>query len=65
MLNKNEDLKAFARKKRVPFWAIAQELNISEMTFTRWLRVELTPERRAQIMNAIEAIARRENEERS
>lgn len=57
MPRKNEDVRTLAKKKGVSFWQIAQKLDISEWTFTRWLRYDLEPERREAIMTAIDTIA--------
>lgn len=54
MLNRNADLKKL--KGGVPNWAIAEKLGISEMTLYRWFRQELTPERKLQILEAINSI---------
>lgn len=61
---RNNDLRLEARAKGVSLWQVAQELKVSEMTLFRWLRCELSEDRRDQIVNAIEKISRRELEER-
>lgn len=51
MLNRNQDIKE--AKKDVPDWAIAEKLGISENSFYRWIRKELSIEKRTMIMQAI------------
>lgn len=38
-------------------WQIAKALGIHEATLSRWLREELTPERREKVLAAIEALS--------
>ena len=46
----------------VKLWQVAQELEVSEATLTRWLRTELDAEREGRILSAIDEIRRaREN----
>ena len=56
----NQEIKKIAKDKRVPQWRIAQKIGVSEMTLTRWLRVDLTPEKRTLIINAIDEISKSE-----
>lgn len=60
----NSDVRQTARDRGVALWRIALELGISEMTLTRWLRVELSPEKRARIMDAISKLSSAKLEER-
>lgn len=52
----NEDVRRAARAAGVPLWMIAAELEISEPTLTRWLRVPLPDDRRDEIMKIIRAL---------
>lgn len=54
----NDHIRQEMKKAGVPLWKTALSLGVSEMTLTRWLRVPLTPEKEAKIMEAIEAAAR-------
>lgn len=54
----NEQVRAAAKKARIPLWRIANHLKISEPTMTRWLRVPLSPEKEKRIMDAINTIAK-------
>lgn len=56
----NKTIKEAIRKAGVKQWQVAAELGISEATIVRWLRQELTEERRKAILSAIEALSRKE-----
>lgn len=55
----NQELRKQAKKAGVTLWQIALEIGVSEPTVIRWLRIELEPERKKQILEAIENIAGR------
>lgn len=55
----NSEVKAYALKKLVPQWQIAQALGISESLLIRTLRTELSEENRKQIISAIDGIVER------
>ncbi len=57
MLVRNDEIKAMAKGNGVYMYEIADRLNVSEPTLTRWLRHELTAARREEIVNAITAIS--------
>lgn len=46
------------KKQGITKWKIASEIGIADTTFSKWLRKELTPERRGQIMDAIEKLSK-------
>lgn len=54
---KNLDIRAVARGKGVYLYEVAAVLDISEPTIMRWLRAELTDERRTAILDAIDRVA--------
>ena len=56
----NADIKAEIKEKGLRQWMVAQKMGICETTLVRWLRDELTDERRKAIFSAIEALSRRE-----
>ena len=35
------------------YWQVAEALNVSDSTFTKWLRRELDPAKKAAVMEAI------------
>ena len=53
----NEKLRTIAREKGVFLWQIAEMLGISEPTMTRLLRTELSEDKRARIMAAINELS--------
>lgn len=56
MKKRNIDIRTLARVENVKFWRIAEQLGISEVTFSRWLRMELPPEKKELIKTAIREI---------
>ena len=52
----NSNIKELLRKKRIYQWEIAAKLNVSEITFCRWLRQDLPEEKQLQILSAIAEI---------
>lgn len=53
----NANIKELLRKKRIYQWEIAAKLNVSEITFCRWLRQDLPEEKQLLIRKAIDEIA--------
>lgn len=51
---RNHDIRRLIIAKRLKHYEVAATLGISEYTFCKWLRVELTPERRQKVMDAID-----------
>lgn len=58
MLKANEDVRRAARAAGVPLWRIAEALQVSEPTLTRWMRTPLPDDKRDRIMKAIPALER-------
>ena len=56
----NTHIRKAARVAEVPLWRIALEIGVSEPTLTRWLRVPLSAEREAKIMQAINNLSKEE-----
>ena len=52
----NMDIREQIAKKRLRFYEVAQVMGVHPATLTRWLRYELPPERKAEIMKAIKSI---------
>lgn len=50
----NEDIKSSIKEAKLAYWKIAKILGISENTFGRKLRVELTEEEKDKIFKLIE-----------
>ena len=53
----NEQLKSFAREKKIPLWKIADSLGVSEFTLIRRLRHELPAEDRFLIESIIKELS--------
>lgn len=56
MFNRNEDIKK--AKGFIPNWVIAEKLGVSENTIYRWMRQELSDDKKQRILNAIKDIKR-------
>ena len=52
----NEDLRNEFRISNVKQWEVADALGISEMTMVKWLRKELSPDKKAMIRDGIAAV---------
>ena len=55
----NENLKKDLKDAGITFWALADELGVSEPTITRWMRHELKDETK----KAVEAVIRKHKED--
>lgn len=53
----NEDLKRYAREKRVKLWEIAERFGCNDGNFSRKLRTEFTPEIKENTFKLIDEIA--------
>ena len=58
---KNADIRNLIKKHRIHNYEIAQKLGVSEFTFCRWLRTELSEEKQKQVLDAISFFIRGEN----
>jgi transposase-like protein len=56
IMDRNQDLKNLIRASNIRNWQIAEELGISENTFYRMLRKELSNSDKEQILKAIETV---------
>ena len=54
----NQEIKKAIRTAGLKQWQVAKACGVSEFTLVRWLRDELTDERREAIFSAIEALSR-------
>lgn len=61
-MKRNEDIRATARQKKVYLYEIADALGVSEPTFIRWLRKELSEKQKADIRAAIDIVAEQRKE---
>lgn len=53
---KNPEIREAIKRARVKHWQIAAELGIGESTLVRWLRFDLTDERKGLILAAVEKV---------
>ena len=56
MIKHNNDIRTKAREDGVYLYEIAEKLNVSEPTFNRWLRKELSENLKQKALAAIEEI---------
>ncbi len=56
-MKNNQTLRAYAKQKGVYLWEVAESLSISEATFNRKLRRELSEKDRIKMMDHIDKIA--------
>lgn len=57
----NFDIRVKACANNISLWQLAEKMNISESTMTRWLRKELPDEKKAIFEKAINAIIAERN----
>lgn len=62
-MRRNEDIRAIAHRKKVYLYEIADALGVSEPTFNRWLRKELSETKKADIRAAIDIISEQKKED--
>ncbi|ASA98027.1 hypothetical protein [Anoxybacillus flavithermus] len=62
MFNRNEDIKK--AKGDLPNWAIAEKLGIHENTLYRWLRSEMSDEKKRLVIDAINKLKRELEEQK-
>lgn len=55
--NANEDIRRAISEKRLFNYEVAEKLGVSEFTFARWLRYELSEEKKELVLNAINELA--------
>ena len=65
MMKRNNDIRAAAKENRVYLYEIAEKIGISEPTFIRRMRKELSDAIRAKVFAAIEEIKREHENEPS
>lgn len=53
----NNDVREYALNKAVPMWMIGAKLNISDSTFSRRLRREMSEAEKAEIRAIVDEIA--------
>lgn len=56
IMQKNNSIREYAKKRGVYMYQIAEFLGIGEATINRWLRSELDSDKKELIINAIDSI---------
>lgn len=59
---KNLDVRKAIFNAGLRHWQVAQKVGCSEATFSRWLRYDMSTERKRQILQAVESLAGGANE---
>ena len=55
---RNREIKDYIQNKKVPFWMVAEKLGITDSSFSRLLRYELSDEKREQIISITDELAK-------
>lgn len=53
----NEEIRQYARSKKVYLWEVAEKYPISEPQFIRWMRHEFSEQEKQRILSLIDEIA--------
>lgn len=62
----NEEIRKLIKDNNLRYWWVALRIGVCELTFARWLRTEMSKERKAKTMKAInELIAEIAEEEKA
>lgn len=56
----NQEIRQAIKAAGLKQWQVAKQCGVTEYTFIRWLRDELPESRKNDILNAIEALSRKE-----
>ena len=56
---RNEDIREAIKTSGLFQWQIAEQIGVTEFTFTRWLRGVLSDERKERILSAIAELSSR------
>lgn len=59
---RNEQIRTVMHRSGVKQWEVAEQLGISEFTYSRWLRSELPDDKKVQILQAISDVSSKKNE---
>ena len=52
----NTDIRQAITESGLKYWQVADALNVSDSTFTKWLRKELDPDKKAAVLKAIDKL---------
>ena len=49
----NQDIRTRLKAATIPIWKLADEISVSEATLVRWLRTELSGDRKVSVESAL------------
>lgn len=52
----NKEIRELIQKKGIRHFEAAQACKVSQYTFSHWLQIELSPEKKKQVIQAIEKL---------
>lgn len=52
----NIEVRNAIKNSGLKYWQVADALNVSDSTFTKWLRKELDPEKKVAVLKAIDTL---------
>ena len=52
----NGDIRQWLKEDNIAFWRLAEKLGVSEGTVVRWLRTELSEQKKEKIIQSIEEL---------
>lgn len=55
---RNKEIKDYIKSKNISMWRVAERLGISDSSFSRMLRYEITAEKRAEIYEIVNELAK-------
>lgn len=56
MPKRNMDVREAIQASGFNHWLVAERIGVNDTTFSRWLRQELSPEKKQKILQAIEEL---------
>lgn len=62
MITANKELRNYMKQHNVPYWRLANALNVAESTLIRWLRTELTADQTMQFISKVNQIIKEQEE---
>lgn len=56
----NQDVRNLAKDNNIPLWKIADGLGITDSTFSKWLRKELSDETKQKVIEIVNKLKEKE-----
>lgn len=63
MITANKQLRTYMKLHSVPYWKLANALNVAESTLIRWLRTELTADQTKYFITKVDQIIKEKEQE--